>query len=145
MLEKLKTSRRYQRIATFVAALAVIAGLFSLAPVRAFASNLLGIFRVERFIVVDVSEERLEQIEAALDGSFFGEQEVLEDPGDPVEAPRRIGTAVTDAAGRFRIEGAPDALLLVRAVPPPPRAGTCRVLPASDPDTLALSQTFSSK
>jgi hypothetical protein len=68
-----------------VAALAVVVGLFSLAPVRAFASNLLGIFRVERFIVVDISEERLEQIEAALDGSLFGEQEVLEDPGDPVE------------------------------------------------------------
>jgi hypothetical protein len=85
MLEKFKTSKRYQRFATLVAALAVIVGLFSLAPVRAFASNLLGIFRVERFIVVDVSEERLEEIEAALDGSLFGEQETLEDPGEPVE------------------------------------------------------------
>jgi hypothetical protein len=85
MLEKLKTSKRYQRIVTFVAALAVIVGLFSLAPVRAFASNLLGIFRVERFIVVDVSEERLQEIESALDGQLFGEQETLEDPGEPVE------------------------------------------------------------
>jgi hypothetical protein len=95
MLEKFKTSKRYQRVATLVATLAVIVGLFSLAPVRAFASNLLGIFRVERFIVVDVSQERLEQIEAALDGSFFGEQEVLEDPGDPVEV-----ASVEEAAAR---------------------------------------------
>lgn len=94
MLEKLKTSKRAQRVTTFVAALAVIVGLFSLAPVRAFASNLLGIFRVERFVVVDVSEERLQEIESALDGSLFGEQEMLEDPGDPVE----VGSVAEAAA-----------------------------------------------
>ncbi|MEJ2150139.1 MAG: zf-HC2 domain-containing protein [Chloroflexota bacterium] len=94
MLEKLKTSKRAQRVTTFVAALALIVGLFSLAPVRAFASNLLGIFRVERFVVVDVSEERLQEIESALDGSLFGEQEILEDPGDPIE----VGSVAEAAA-----------------------------------------------
>jgi hypothetical protein len=86
MLEKIKTSKRWQRALAGIAVLAVLAGLFSLTPVRAFASDLLGMFRVERFVVVDVNRDRLEEIDAVLGQDFyFGEQEVIQEPGDPVE------------------------------------------------------------
>lgn len=86
MIEKIKTDKRYQRALAGVLALVVLVGLFSLAPVRALASQFLGIFRVEKFVVVDVDEERLEEISEAISEDFyFGEYEFLEEPGEPVE------------------------------------------------------------
>ncbi len=86
MLDRIKNSRRAQRTLAGIAALVIVVGLFALAPVRALARDFLGLFRVERFVVVNVDAERMEQIAEALDENmFFGEEEVLEEPGEPVE------------------------------------------------------------
>lgn len=86
MFDQIKNSRRAQRMLAGIAALVVVVGLFALAPVRALARDFLGLFRVERFMVVNVDAERMEQIAEALDESmFFGEEEMLEEPGEPVE------------------------------------------------------------
>jgi hypothetical protein len=80
MFDKIRSDKRLQRALTGVAALVVLAGLFSLAPVRALASEFLSLFRVERFAVVEVSPERLEEINEAIDENmYFGEQEILEE------------------------------------------------------------------
>ena len=67
MLEKFRTNKTAQRIAIGVATVLVVAGLLALAPVRALASSFLGLFRVERFAVVDIDPARLEEIAQALD------------------------------------------------------------------------------
>ncbi len=78
-------SKRAQRIAVGIASVAALTATFSLAPVRAFASDLLSIFRVEKFVIVNVEDERLDEISEAIDENlFFGEEEVLQDPGEPV-------------------------------------------------------------
>jgi anti-sigma factor RsiW len=80
MFDKIRSDKRLQRALTGIAALVVLAGLFSLAPVRALASEFLSLFRVERFAVVEVSPERLEEIDEAIDENmYFGEQEILEE------------------------------------------------------------------
>lgn len=85
MLQKIKTDKRYQRALAGIFALLVLVGLFSLAPVRALASDFLSLFRVQKFVVVDVDEERIEEIaEVLAEDYYFGEQEILEDPGEPV-------------------------------------------------------------
>lgn len=88
-------NKQTRQLAAGVAALVVLIGLFTLAPVRAFASDLLGMFRVERFVVVEVDEERLDAIFQLIDeDSFFGEMEMIEEPAEPVEA-----ASVEEAAG----------------------------------------------
>ncbi|NDJ53432.1 MAG: hypothetical protein GYB68_10155 [Chloroflexi bacterium] len=71
MLEQLKSSRRMQAALAGVVGVFVLVALFSLAPVRALASNFLGIFRVESFVLVDVDPERMEEIAAAFEDNFF--------------------------------------------------------------------------
>ena len=84
MLEKIKTSKRLQRQLSFGAGALVLIGSFMFAPVRAFASDLLSIFRVEEFTVVSVDEERIEEIAEAANGlEFMGEPEVIVDGGEP--------------------------------------------------------------
>lgn len=86
MWNRIRTNKGVQRILIGVAALVIVIGLLLLAPVRALASDFLALFRVEQFLVVDVDPERIEQIAEAIDEDmYFGEQELLEDPGEPVE------------------------------------------------------------
>ena len=78
-------SKRAQRLAAGIASVAALTAALSLAPVRAFASDLLSIFRVEKFVIVNVEDERLDEISEAIDENlFFGEEELLQDPGDMV-------------------------------------------------------------
>jgi len=104
----MKQRTRRTVYATLVAALLV--GSLALAPVRAFASNLLSVFRVESFVVVNVDEARLDEISAAIDGLdtenlIFVDQEVLEEPGEPVqvasieEAESLLGYDLREAEG----------------------------------------------
>lgn len=85
MFDWIKDSRARRALAG-IAALAVLVALFALPPVRALARDFLGLFRVERFVVVSVDGERMEAIANALEeGAFFGEPEMLAEPGEPVE------------------------------------------------------------
>jgi hypothetical protein len=82
-------------------AVAVVAVLLSFAPVRAAASGLLSIFRLERIVVLPVSlddVERLERLSYELGSDFFpGDMEVLTEPGDP-QYPATLAEA-SDLAG----------------------------------------------
>jgi hypothetical protein len=85
MWQRIKTSKKVQRLLAGATALIVIGVLFSFAPVRALASDFLSLFRVQEFVIVDVDDQRLEEIAAAIsDNMHFGEEEVLQDPGDPI-------------------------------------------------------------
>jgi anti-sigma factor RsiW len=82
----MKLSKKMQRVLAGAVALIVIGVLLSLAPVRALASDFLSLFRVQEFVVVDVDDQRMEEIAAAINNNMhFGEEEVLQDPGQPVE------------------------------------------------------------
>ncbi len=88
MLERFTTSKRTQRWVFGFAALAVVIGLFALEPVRAFASDFLGLFRVEKFVVVDIDPGRMDQIANAIDENMsFGSLEIFgeENGGTVVE------------------------------------------------------------
>ncbi len=87
MFEKIRTNKTAQRVLSGVAAVAVLVGLFSLAPVRALASDFLSLLRVDSFTVVDVDPERIEELAEAMEEQdmLFGEQEILDDVGEPVE------------------------------------------------------------
>ncbi len=85
MLEKLKLNRPLQRALGAVGTLILLAALLALPPVRALASDFLHLFRVERFVVVNVDQQRVEQIARALDENmFFGEQQMLEEMAAPI-------------------------------------------------------------
>ncbi len=87
MFERIKTHKRTQRALAGGLAVLVLAVLVALPPVRALASDFLGLFRVEQFTVVSFDPARMEEIGAALEeGMYFGEQEILEEVGEPVEA-----------------------------------------------------------
>jgi hypothetical protein len=83
MWERLTMNKKWRRVAYGLASVGVLVGLFSLAPVRALASEFLSMFRVERFVVVPVGEEqqqRLEEISNQLGENFFlGDEEVLQE------------------------------------------------------------------
>lgn len=84
MLERLKANRPLQRALGAAGVLILLAALLALPPVQALASDFLHLFRVERFVVVSVDQQRVEQIAEALDENmFFGEQEVLEEMAEP--------------------------------------------------------------
>jgi hypothetical protein len=88
MFEKIRTNKTTQRVLSGVAAAAVLVGLFSLAPVRALASDFLSLLRVDSFTVVDVDPERIEELAEAMENqgdALFGEEEILDEVGEPVE------------------------------------------------------------
>nr|MBN1229109.1 zf-HC2 domain-containing protein [Anaerolineae bacterium] len=98
MLEKIKNNRRTQRILIGAAAFVIVVGLFALPPVRALASDFLGLFRVQTFAFVGVDTDRLIAIFEALgeqDNLFMGEEIILEEPGEPVPV-----ASVEDAAAQ---------------------------------------------
>ena len=82
-----------KRAAVVISAALVMAGLLAVPQVRALASEFLSIFRVETFVLVDVSEERLARIREAMKNNM-GFEEGDETP--PVE-PTVVGS-VAEAA-----------------------------------------------
>jgi hypothetical protein len=88
MFEKIRTNKAVQRVLSAAAGVAVLIGLFSLAPVRAFASDFLDLFRVDSFAVVNVDPERIEDLAKAMEDqgdALFGEEEMLDEVEPPVE------------------------------------------------------------
>lgn len=57
---------------------------FSLPPVRAAASDFLGLFRVQKFAAISISPQQMALLERmAEEGLYPGEVEMIEDPGGP--------------------------------------------------------------
>ncbi|NDJ34609.1 MAG: hypothetical protein GYB64_08060 [Chloroflexi bacterium] len=85
-LTMIKMTKKTRTIAGAVAGIVLLAGLIALQPVRAFASDVLSLFRVESFAVVDVDPERIEEIASAIDeGMYWGQADFIES-GEPLEA-----------------------------------------------------------
>lgn len=86
-LRKLGLSRNWQRALSGLAAVLVVAVLLSIAPVRAAASELLSVFRLEQIVVLPVSLQDIEHLESVsyeLGDDFFpGDWEEIEEPGEP--------------------------------------------------------------
>lgn len=80
-------SRNWQRTLGGLAAVAIVAVLLSFAPVRAAASELLAVFRLENIVILPVSLEDVERLDSATselgDDFFPGDMEVLTEPGEP--------------------------------------------------------------
>lgn len=91
--------KKYQPILSALAVIAVLSALFSFAPVRAIAGNLLQIFRVQDVKVVPIDEDKFEsrenkaEIQGLLD-KFNPEQNIVSGGGDP-----QIVDSVAEAAG----------------------------------------------
>lgn len=61
--------KRYRKWVAAAAAVVMTAGLFSLAPVRSFAADMLQVFRVNQVQVLHFDPAEVQQLEAALRGS----------------------------------------------------------------------------
>lgn len=73
MIDKIRGSQRIQRMIAGALAAVLLIALFTLPPVQALAADFLGMFRVQKFVVVDLDPQRLEEIERALSQVQFGE------------------------------------------------------------------------
>lgn len=111
MFGAIKTNRKVQRVLAGIAGAALFIGLVAWTPVGALASEFLSLFRVEKFVVVGVDPQRVEQIAEALNqDTFFGERQILEQAAEPVqvasldEATQLVGFSPRQAAQSF---GAP--------------------------------------
>ncbi len=81
---RLAANRRWRPAAAAVAAMVVLAILFSLAPVRQAGAEFLGIFRVRKFAVIPLDAtqtERLEQIAEMVERTLT--PTYLRQPGEP--------------------------------------------------------------
>lgn len=75
-------NRKYAFVA--LALIVMLAVAFSLPPVRAAASDFLGLFRVQKFAAVSVSPEQLGLLEEVAEkGLYPGEIEMIQEPGAP--------------------------------------------------------------
>ncbi len=115
MFNRLWSNRNARRVGIGLAALLVVGGLFALEPVRAMASDFLGLFRVEQFTTVSVDPARMQQIGEALNQNMYmGEQEILKDRGQPTsvasldEAAAQAGFTPTTPQGF----GTPDEIMV---------------------------------
>ncbi|MBN1429505.1 MAG: hypothetical protein JXB07_14115 [Anaerolineae bacterium] len=86
MFDKIKINRQVQRVLAGIAAVVLLVGLLAWTPVGVLASDFLSIFRVERFVVVGIDPQRVDQVLQAMDqDGFFGKSEVLESGGEPTQ------------------------------------------------------------
>jgi len=75
-------TRRARPILAGVALVALLVGLYAFAPTQALARQFLGLFRVEKFAVIEVNPDQaqLEQVSQALEEKLFvGDPEVVVD------------------------------------------------------------------
>jgi len=87
-------TKNMKRAAAILGAVALLAGLLAVPQVQALASEFLSIFRVEKFVLINVDEARMEQIAAAMEDHMGFDEE---DKTPPVE-PQDVGS-VGEAAG----------------------------------------------
>src|SRR5262245_37048645 len=76
------------------ALIALVVAVFTVPAVRVAAQNALDLFRVRSFAAVEVDQSRLDQLKAIHDqlgqdpaALVFSEQEVLKEPGQPIDYP----------------------------------------------------------
>jgi hypothetical protein len=108
------TPRRRQALG-LISLVAVLALLFSFAPVRQAAADFLGIFRVRKFAVIPIDPTRAQQLEDLLRAqgdSIFGNKTVLREEGEP-QPVANIAEAAALAGFAVRAPAAlPDEALL---------------------------------
>ena len=82
----IQLSRKVQRGLAVGLSIAALVGLLAVPQVQAFASGFLSIFRVEKFVLVNVSQARIDQIQKAVGSdSSMGKHVVIKDGGQPVQ------------------------------------------------------------
>lgn len=114
---------RYRAAWAGLAALVVVAALFTLAPVQAAASQFLGLFRVRKFAAISVnpaSLQNLDMVSGQIDRLLSDEVTFAQEPSDPVAVasaaeasqkaniPVRLPTALTSAP-RLTVQGGVEA------------------------------------
>lgn len=115
--------KRYHKALAVAAAVAVVAGLFSIGPVRSFAAQFLQVFRVDRVEVVHFDPADVEELAKALqtyggnvDIASFGEF-------------RREENNVFDRLDADTVRIAGQSVVLPQQLGPYPAAGELKVVP----------------
>ena len=124
MSKRVFLSGRWRPVAVGVVALALMAGLFSLAPVRQAAADFLGTFRVRKFTVVSVDPaqlQKLDSLQGLVQSGMLGEPTILRQPGEAQTAPD-AASASTAAGFKVRApqylpQGATGGLFSVQVGP----------------------------
>lgn len=147
-LRRLITMRRYRIALSGLAALVLLVIAFSLPPVRAAASDFLGLFRVQKFAAISISPQQMALLEdIAEEGLYPGEFQPVEDPGQPQEvaslqeAAEQTGNSVRTIAGRdapsqIQVTGAGSGRLIVDV------DQARRILRAADVDPALLPDSL---
>jgi hypothetical protein len=98
---------RWRPAAIGVAAVVILATLFSFAPVREVAADFLGLFRVRKFAVIPLDQQqtdRLETLANQLDAGAFGEPQITR-PEGPEQVVTDAGQAAALAGFNVRTPG----------------------------------------
>jgi len=103
----LTSSRRWRPAAVAVAAVVVLALLFSLAPVRQAGAEFLGIFRVRKFAVIPLDATQVERLESLAD--LLQETLTPTQLREPAELQRVFSAAEASALAGFHVR-VPTAL-----------------------------------
>lgn len=91
---RLSTMMKRRYALTALLLILAVAAAFSLPPVRAAASDFLGLFRVQKFAAISVSPEQVAMLEELADqGLYPGELQTIEEP-DPPQAVASLSEAV---------------------------------------------------
>ena len=123
--DRLSAGARWRLVPALASAMAValVALSFTIPAVRVAAQNALDLFRVRSFAAVEIDESRLEQLRKLHDqaGSdpamlVFDQQEVLQEPGKPVEYPSADLAASAAGLPGLRKPGALPGGLVLRKV-----------------------------
>ncbi len=145
---RLITMSRQKLALSGLAALALLVVAFSLPPVRAAASDFLGLFRVQKFAAISISPQQMALLEEiAEEGLYPGEFQSVEDPGSPQEvaslqeATEQTGNPVRtiagrDAPSRIQVTGAGSGRLIVDV------DQARRILRAADVDPALLPDSL---
>ena len=121
-LEDEVPARRFRLVPALASgfAVALVAVAFTIPAVRVAAQNALDLFRVHTFSAVEIDESRMEQLkklhdEAGEDPAMlvFDKQEVLREPGKPVEYPSAdLAASAAGLPGLRRFAAPPAGLAL---------------------------------
>jgi hypothetical protein len=86
MIRGFRSNASWRLAAVGGLALVLVIATFSIAPVRDAMAQFLGIFRVQKFSVIDISQDRARQLEDLgdmVEQGVFGEPETLREAGKP--------------------------------------------------------------
>lgn len=147
-LRRLITMSKHKYAMSGLAAVLLLVITFSLPPVRAAASDFLGLFRVQKFAAISISPQQMALLEEiAEEGLYPGEFQSVEEPGRPQEvaslqdAAEQAGNPVRgvptlDAPSQILVSGAGSGRLIVDV----DRAR--RILRAADVDPTLLPDSL---